>query len=115
MTTTGVKSIILIIAVGILIGGCGGSNTSTAALQPHATNTVKPAATQVTVARVSVTPLLGDLDEDHSAGGYGEHIGRHRSVHRLLLRPQGQFISTGDVIRGVIGGTGRWLCQDSGD
>ncbi len=66
MTTTGVKSVILIIAVGILIGGCGGSNAPTAALQPHATNTVKPAATQPTY--VIATPLLGDLDEDHSPG-----------------------------------------------
>jgi len=66
MTTTGVKSVILIIAVGILIGGCGGSNAPTAALQPHTTNTVEPAATQSTI--VIATSLLGDLDEDHSPG-----------------------------------------------
>ncbi len=66
MTTTGVKSVILIIAVGILIGGCGGSNAPTAALQPHSTNTVEPAATQPTI--VIATSLLGDLDEDGNPG-----------------------------------------------
>jgi len=68
MTTTGVKSVILIIAVGMLIGGCGGSNAPTAALEPHATNMVKPAATQATVIPANAIPLLGDLDENGSAG-----------------------------------------------
>ena len=69
MTTVASRIIVITILIGVLLAGCGaGTNNPAPAVRPYSAAAAKAPSAEPTVRPANGVPLLGDLDEDGSAG-----------------------------------------------